>query len=160
MINSENKKYCLSRRHGQIFFQYENDNEEIPVRILLVAPLSDGKKIISIMHQEKKKELRLIKTLDNEEIANRKMIEEEIERHYFFPKITKINDISIHLGDYYWDVVTDKGARKFLLSSPSINIRHVSTRRIILSDSDGIKYDLCDMERMDQSSRDLLQKIL
>jgi len=160
MNANETRTFHLSRRHDQVVFQYDKEDVEIPVRILLVAPLSDGKRIVSILHQEKKEELILIKSLETIDGTNKKIIEEEIERCYFFPKITKINDVSIHLGDYYWDVVTDKGGKKFLLSSPSVNMRWVSTQRIILCDSDGIKYDLCDMEDMDQASRDLLQRII
>lgn len=158
-LNKE-RKYQLSRHHDQVVLRFDNEDEEMPVRILLVAPLSDGKRIVSILHQEKKKELVLIKLLETIDPSNKKIIEEELERRYFFPKITKINDISIHLGNYYWDVITDKGAKKFLLSSPSVNMRWVSPQRLVLCDSDGIKYDLCEMHNMDQASQDLLERII
>lgn len=154
------EKFRLIRRHDQVVLKFENKDEEIPVRILLVAPLSDGRRIISIFHADKKKELLLIKSMDSLEAENRLIIEEEVHRRYFFPKIIKINDVSIHLGDYYWDVVTDKGAKKFLLNSPSVNMRWVDKQRIILCDSDGIKYDLSDMQDMDQTSQDWLKHII
>ena len=77
-----------------------------------------------------------------------------------FPKIEKINDVSIHLGGYYWDVQTDRGPRKFLLHSPAINMRWVNKKRIILCDTNGISYDLDEFQALDKGSRVLLERIL
>lgn len=159
-MNSPSHSYRLFKKNDQLYLKFDDQDEEIPARILLVAPLSDGKNILSIFHQQKKQELVLIKSLKSIDPEARKIITEEINQRYFFPKITKINDISIHLECYYWDVVTDKGEKKFMLRSPAVNIRWIHEQRIILCDSDGIKYDLCDMEKMDKESQELLKRIV
>lgn len=140
--------------------RFAGANDMIPVRILLVAPLSEGSRVITIVHEKEKKELVLIKTDEMLDKASRAIMQEALEHRYFLPKIEKINNVSIHLGDYYWDVQTDRGPKKFLLRSPAINMRWVNKKRIILCDTDGISYDLDQFDALDKNSRVLLERIL
>ncbi len=156
----DNQKIYLSRKDDQLYLRFDGDHESVPVSALLAAPLSEDRKIISIVHKKDRKELVLLKTLDRLDESGRKLLRDEIQRRYFLPQIEKINDVNIHLGDYYWDVITDRGSRKFLLRSPAINMRWVGSKRIILCDSDGIHYDLDDFDSLDKDSRKLLERIL
>lgn len=160
MSSSNKYEFNLARKGDQVFLHFMGDEAEIPVRILLVAPLSDKQRTVSIMHQTEKRELVLLFTLDDLQNEDRKIIQHEIKRRYFFPKIQAINDINIQLGDYYWDVVTDRGPRKFLLNSPAMNIRWLSDQRLLLSDSESIKYEIEDIQALDQASRDWVDRIL
>lgn len=160
MQNVNKDKFYLSRKGDQVFLRFVGDEAEMPVRILLVAPLSDEQRTVSIMHQTEKRELALLYTLDTIGEKERQIIQNEIKRRYFFPKIQAILDINIHLGDYYWDVLTDRGPRKFLLNSPAMNIRWLSDQRLLLSDSEGIKYELENIQALDHDSRDWVDRIL
>ena len=157
---SNKHEFHLARKGDQVFLYAAGDEQEVPVRILLVAPLSDEQRTVSIMHQTEKRELALLYTLDDLRGEDREIIQHEIQRRYFFPKIQAINGINIQLGDYYWDVTTDRGPRKFLLNSPAMNIRWLSDQRLLLSDSEGIKYEIEDIQALDQVSRDWVDRIL
>ncbi len=160
MQTLNNSEFHLSRKGDQVFLHFPNDESEVPVRILLAAPLSDEQRTVSIMHQTEKRELVLLYTLDTLAEEDRQIIQHELKRRYFFPKIQAIVDINIHLGDYYWSVVTDRGPCKFLLSSPAMNIRWLSDQRLVLTDSEGIKYELDNIQALDQASRDWVDRIL
>jgi hypothetical protein len=160
MNSIDTNKFTLSRNGNQVYLRFDGTDDDIPVRLLLVAPLSESRQIISIIHAKKKQEMVLVKTPEMLDEASRTVLQDEIKRRYFLPKIEKINDVSIHLGDYYWDVLTDRGPRKFLLRSPAINMRWVNKKRIILCDTDGISYDLDEFHALDKSSRILLERIL
>ena len=160
MSLANNKKFQLLKNGDQVLLRFDGTDDIIPVRILLVAPLSENNRVISIVHEKEKKELVLLKTPEMLDEASGAILQEELQRRYFLPKIEKINDVSIHLGDYYWDVLTDRGPRKFLLRSPAINMRWVNKKRIILCDTNGISYDLDEFDALDKSSRILLERIL
>lgn len=160
MSMANNKKFQLLKNGDQVLLRFAGANDMIPVRILLVAPLSEGSRVITIVHEKEKKELVLIKTDEMLDKASRAIMQEALEHRYFLPKIEKINNVSIHLGDYYWDVQTDRGPKKFLLRSPAINMRWVNKKRIILCDTDGISYDLDQFDALDKNSRVLLERIL
>ncbi len=80
--------------------------------------LADGQKSIRV-DTKSGDELLLLTSLDKLDQHGREALEQELKRRYFLPKIKQINDVSIHLGDYYWDVVTDRGPKKFMLRSPA-----------------------------------------
>lgn len=154
----ENTAYIfnLTRQHGQLFYQADAGAALIPARVFVVAPLSIGTSAISIMHAEQKQELIFIDAIDALDEENRTILQSEINRKYFLPNILRINAMSIYLGNYYWDVITDRGAKKFLLKSPVTNIRLLSEKRVLLTDSDGIHYQIADIEQLDEISRNLL----
>ena len=152
--------FHLSRNGGEVLLSYDNGDANIPVRILLVAPFSDDNRTVSILHKKEKTELALVHSIQSLDKQDQAIIQEELKRRYFLPKILEIHNITIHLGDYYWDVTTDRGRRKFLLSSPAMNIRWLSDKRLLLSDSEGIKYELENVGEMDEISRGWVDRIL
>jgi len=154
------KNFKLFRRDGQILMVAAKEIKNVPVRILLVAPLSEGSQVISIMHVTKKEELAILFSLDGLDKESKNIINEEIRRRYFLPEIKRINDINIYLGEYYWDVLTDRGEKKFTLSSPVINIRWLSATRLLLHAADGLHYELPDIMKMDNESRKKIENIL
>ena len=152
--------FHLSRNGGEVLLSYDNGDANIPVRILLVAPFSDDNRTVSILHKKEKTELALVHSIQSLDKQDQAIIQEELKRRYFLPKILKIHDITIHLGDYYWDVTTDRGRRKFILSSPAMNIRWLSVQRLLISDSEGIKYEIVNIEDLSQMSRDWVDQYI
>ena len=154
------KQLRLFRKNGQVFLDANAKEDEVAVRILLAAPLTEGSHVVSIMHATEKRELALLFTLDDLDEDSRLIINEEIRKRYFLPKIEKVNSIDIYLGDYYWDVVTDRGTKKFTLSTPVVNIRWLSDTRLLLNSADGLHYELPDITRLDQESQRCIDNIL
>lgn len=152
-MSDNQKKFSLTRQDGQLFYRDGKETSLVPVRIFLVAPLSAGTSVISIMHAKQKKELVLLQSLDGLDEESRDILEEEIRYKYFFPEITKVNEISIYLGGYYWDVMTDRGAKKFLLKSPVTSVRWLTEQRLLLTDTDGLHYEIPDILALDHKSQ-------
>jgi len=154
------KQFKLFRKDGQVFFYTDELGRDEPVRILLAAPLTEGSQVVSIMHATDKQELALLFSLEDLDEGSQRIIAEELRRRYFLPKIKKINDINIYLGEYYWDVMTDRGEKKFTLNSPVINIRWLTNTRLLLNAADGLHYELPDILKLDHESRKKIENIL
>jgi len=152
-MSDNQNNFSLVRQDGQLFFRDGTEASLVPARVFLVAPLSAGTSVISIMHAKQKQELVLLQSLDGLDEESRDILEEEIHYKYFFPEITKVNEISIYLGGYYWDVMTDRGAKKFLLKSPVTSVRWLTDKRLLLTDTDGLHYEIPDILALDHKSQ-------
>lgn len=149
--------FSLERQDSQLFFRGADDQSLVPARVFLVAPLSMGTSVVSIMHAKKKQELALVQSLETLDEQSRHILEEETRYKYFFPEILKVNDISIYLGGYYWNVMTDRGPKKFLLNSPVASVRWLTDKRLLLTDTDGLHYEIPDIQTLDQKSQKCLE---
>ena len=105
---------------------------------------------------------------DNEEIGvledvaaldrkSRKVLEAELEKTYFVPKITRVNDIEDDLGVPKWNVETDRGPRRFELKSRE-DAHSLGRGRVLIKDIDGNKYEIPNRQKLDAQSRALLEQ--
>jgi len=64
-----------------------------------------------------------------------KVLKDELERVYFIPKIKKIHRIKEEFGVLIWETETDKGPRRFEVTSRR-DVKKMGKRRIIVRDLD------------------------
>ena len=156
----ERKPFTLKRDHDTVLLQYTGDKESFPVKFIRHRPISALKSEISILHATQNQELVYIgleDTLDNE---TQSIINEEIEKSYFIPVITKINSIITRFGIHYWDVETSYGPKVFLLRSPAQNIEWKTETHCMLKDTMGVYFEIPDYSSMDASSQSIMHRII
>ncbi len=83
------------------------------------------------------------------------MLDEELNRAYFVPKITAIYEIEDAHGAARWEVETDRGYRVFDIRDRE-DVKVIENRRLLLQDADGNRYEIEDMNDLDERSRRLL----
>ena len=126
----------------------------VPVRAF---PVSEPDSFISIRepdgkNKEKGAEIGLIENIhifDQDTVA---LLNSELDRRYFTPKIQKVVSLKEKLGQNYWDVVTDAGKFSFVIRNSGSNIRTLEDGRVLLFDIDGNCFEIPDPEKLDKAS--------
>ena len=127
-------------------------------RIVRAFPLTMPWRYI-ILIDENDREIGLIRSIRDLDENSMMILKEELERVYFIPRITKIYRIKEEFGVLIWETETDKGPRRFEVTSRR-NIKKMDKRRIIIRDADGNLYDIPDYANLDQKSLVLLESAI
>ncbi len=144
-------------RYGDILrVTIEGDRSCLRVVPMRSFPISMRDKYISIRDM-KGDELGIIKDPKELDKESYKLLEEEIRKRYFVPVIIKVKSIRDRLGIVEWEVVTDRGFRKFLTRSIHDNIEETD-KGFIIRDIENNKYELRDYSELDPKSAQLITK--
>jgi hypothetical protein len=126
-----------------------------PVRAF---PITHPRQWVSICDAEGR-ELVLLETLDELAPAIRATIEDELSLREFVPIIAQIERISADSFPSEWDVTTDRGATRFTVETEE-DIRLIAPRRVMITDSRRLRYQVPDVAQLDRASRQLLERFL
>lgn len=80
------------------------------------------------------------------------LLKNEIERKYFAPKIEKIISVKERYGYSYWKVITDAGELSFALHDTYRSLLKVNQTRIFITDIDGNRFEIPNIENLDRKS--------
>lgn len=119
-------------------------------------PISMRDKYISI-HDIKGNELGIIRDPKDLDEESYRLLEEKIHKRYFVPVILKVKSIRDKLGIVEWEVMTDRGFRKFLTRSIHNSIEE-TYKGFMIKDIENNKYELHDYSELDSKSIELLNK--
>ena len=87
-------------------------------------------------------ELGLLAPLETFPSAGRQLIEGELRRRYFAPRITAITALEERFGQSHWQVETEAGATRFTVQNEHANLRDLPDGTLLLIDVDGNRYRL------------------
>lgn len=150
----------LAYHNGRLVWLDEQAPAPVPARIMLARPLHSACFALSIMHGEERRELRYVEDYRCLPAAQRRLVEEELARRYLLPTITRVVDLQVNLGYYYWAVETDRGAQQFLTGSPATHLSRLPDGGRILRDTIGNAYRLAAADQLDPASQALLKRAL
>lgn len=122
-----------------------------PARVFPVSEMGDYISFLGLND----KEAVMIKDIHRLDCASRKVLEEELTRAYFVPKITAIYQIEDAHGAARWEVETDRGYRVFDIRDRE-DVKVIEGRRVLLQDADGNRYEVVDIHDLDERSRRLI----
>ncbi len=114
-----------------------------------------GKEISFISNDQ---QYLLIEGLHVLDALSRAIVEEELEKSYFLPKINKIVSTEVFQGNRYFEVDTDKGRCRFIIKNPFTSIREMA-QGVLIRDVVGNQFIIEDLRRLDEKSRRELEKI-
>jgi hypothetical protein len=97
--------------------------------------------------------IRDLKALDRE---TREAIEAELEIAYLVTRVQEIRSVLSRFGVTTWDLETDRGPRIAHVKERS-DIRPMPDGRIVLTDVDGVKYEIPPLKELDERSRSWLE---
>lgn len=132
--------------------------EAIPVEPVRAFPLTHPQEHISLLDAEGREVLR-IAALSDLPTAQRELLERELAAREFSPVIQQIVQVSPAAPPCIWDVETDRGRTHFRLESED-DLRRLPDGMVILSDANGIRFRIPDVERLDAPSRAFLRRFL
>ncbi len=146
----------ITRGTDQKLYMQTAKGKEGPIWVNWAFPLTTPDDFVIISNEEREFVglLRNYKRLDPDSL---KILEEELEESYFLPRITKIEKIDDQFRMMEWTVQTDKGARTFEVRSRQRDIRWLNDRHVVVTDVDGNRYEIVDINQLDHQSRELLE---
>ena len=157
MTEERSLTIILYRKLDRLFAKID-DAEEKPVKLVWARPITGHGQEISIVGEDKK-EICLLKSLDGLDPHSRRIAEEELERRYLVPRITRVIGTKPSYGNRYWHVETDRGQRHFVMKDPSKNVVWVTHDRLIIRDTLGNRYQIESLSRLDAHSRAEVEKV-
>lgn len=143
-------------------FTGEDGSEETFERIVIIRafPITNPDDFLSVREAGnggRGDEIGLIETIhlfDDETVS---LLNEELDRRYFIPEITKIFSMKEKYGYHYTEAQTSAGRVKFVMNNPSNNIRTLEDGRVLITDTDGNCFCLRDPQKLDKQSYRLIE---
>ena len=124
-----------------------------PVRAF---PLSDPERWVAICDATGV-ELAFIDDLKQLSPAVRDVLDEALARRDFVPVVERIVRVSLDAEPSQWEVITDRGVTRFLLTSDD-GLRRLGPFEAMLIDTHGTRYMIPDLRRLDSGSRRILER--
>ena len=121
-------------------------------------PLSDPDRYIGFL-DDQGRDLGMVVDLDGLDGSSRKVLEEELEKRYFLPRILRIRRVWEERGRTHWEVNTDRGRRRLGLQDRREGLMDLGSGRWLVVDADGNRFEIPEMERLDRRSRTLLGSV-
>jgi hypothetical protein len=121
------------------------------VRPLRAFPLTAPDQQIVLVDEEDQ-ELGIIRDLQELDPESRAALEAELEIVYLATRVQSIRLVRSRFGVTTWELDTDRGRRTAHVKERS-DIRTLPDGRIILSDVDGVRYEIPPPQELDERSR-------
>jgi hypothetical protein len=149
------KKLRFFMRGATLRLTVEEDRSYLKVSVLRAFPLSEPDRFLSVRDGDNK-EVGLIVNPEELDLENRRLVDQELDRRYFAPIITRIVAAKERFGTVDWTVETNRGKCRFTTRNLRENVQRPSPSRIIINDVDGNRYDICNLDAMRLASQELL----
>ncbi len=132
-----------------------DDRSYLVVKPAWAAPLSHPGKYLALV-DGKGKQVAMFVDLDELSVENRKLVESELHHRYLTGTIHRVLEIKFELGVTYWHVATDRGDREFVTQSLHENAQWLGDDHLLVIDADGNRYEVKDVNALDNRSRELI----
>lgn len=123
--------------------------------VVRVYPLSDPDRWFSLREVEGD-EIGALETFEGVDPGTRALLEEFLSRRYFLPVLRRVIRTKELFGVVNWEVETDRGPRRFTTRNLRESLVRPSAVRLLLTDVDGNRYDIRDLEALDAESQSLV----
>ena len=153
-------KLLFTKRGDALVLTVENDRSYLKVRAVRAFPLSEINEFIGLLDAISGREIGMLLHLRDLDVAARQLIQHEIDKRYFIPKISNIIQAKKEFGAVYWDVDTDRGNRQFILRGIRDSIHEIEPGRFLISDVDGNRLEVAQINDLDIRSQALWDRIV
>jgi len=125
----------------------ENGEDKGRVGVHRMTPITSPDRHLSIRNMEMK-EIGIIFNLNDFSEAQREIIMSDIRLRYFTPEITDITELKEDYGYTFITAETSAGKREFTMRDLSHNIIFLTQISCFLTDTDGNRYFVADINKM------------
>ncbi len=114
-------------------------------------PFDMPSEYISVQNKDQE-ELGLIRNTESFSSEEKKLIEGELERKYFTPKVKKIITLKEARGFSFWKIMTDSGELSFTVQDTSKSIAKIGADRAFIFDISSNRYEIESLSALDKKS--------
>lgn len=136
---------------GRLVLRRPGEEDAVGVQVRRAFPWSDPMRHISVRDADGQEILR-IEDLAEVEGPTRRVIEGELARWSFIPRIQRVVSVEVRFGFQQWRVETDRGEIAFRVQERE-DIRFLGDGRFSIKDVDGCVYELPPLDQLDEKSR-------
>lgn len=154
------KTLHFARRGDVLRLTIEGSCSYLKVRPVRAFPLTELDEFIGLMDTVSGKEIGLLRNLRDLDHQTRQLIEEELNKRYFIPKIYRIYQAKKEFGTVYWDVDTDRGRRQFVMRGIRDSIHEIEPDRYLVNDIDGNRFEVPQLSKLDNRSQQAWERLI
>ncbi len=122
-------------------------------------PFETENEYICVQNDEKE-EVGMIRSLSDFDPDTQALLQKELQKKYFAPKIKKITKLTERYGSSYWDCETDYGPLSFTVKDTYRSLIRAGADRIFVVDHDGCRYEIESLSGMDKKSHSKIELYL
>lgn len=137
----------------------EGDRCWLGVRVARAFPFSDPDHYIGFRDANDADIGLVIEPRELDE-ASRRVIDEELAQRYWTPQIRRVLSVKEGNGTVDWEVETDHGPRRVLVRNLRDSTFLLGPDRLIMTDTDGNRYEFPDVSRVGAKAYQVLSKVL
>ena len=150
----------LTRRPDSLFLDAQiGEDLHSNVHLIRAFPLSKPHEMISIRDAENK-EFGIIESIDSLEPSSKSLAQDELDRRYFTPQITKINSLKNEASMWRFNVETTRGHSDFFVRNWRDNAHELTSGRWQITSVDGGRYEILNLDDLDDKSQILIEQLL
>lgn len=139
--------------------ELEGDRCVRAAQFKLVFPLSMSDRYVSIQDPSDH-EVAILESLEGMEKAQRDIIEQELDRRYFTPSISRIDDLRQDAGMWRFSVQTQRGPAEFFVRNWRDSAHEAVGGRWQIHSVDGLRFEIRNVDELDARSQNLLEQLL
>lgn len=136
-----------------------NDRSYHTIKLFQAWPLSNPGKHLCFQ-DGRGEEILTVPKMEDLPAESRPVAEEELRRRYLTARVEVILSVRTEFGVTYWNVRTDRGERDFVVQSVSESCAWLSDSHILITDVDGNRFEILDINALDTMSRAQLDTAL
>ena len=157
----DGRQIRVTRPPGGVHLRLEIENDRcIPnARVRRAFPLSSPVDYLSLQGADGK-EIAMLRSLDEVAPEYRGLIDEELDRRYFTPRIESIESLRAEAGMWRFNVSTQRGQAEFYVRNWRDSAVEIARGRWQIMSVDGGRFEILDLEALDPDSLRLLDQLL
>lgn len=132
----------FDKRGDALILTVADDRSYLKVRPVRAFPLTEISEYIGLLDAIAGREIGMLRSLKDLDGCTRQLVQQELNKRYFIPKINRIIDARREYGTIYWDVETDRGDRHFIMRNIRDSIHEIEPGRFLVIDIDGNRFEI------------------
>lgn len=147
----------------EVFYQPEGrlrmtmgDRSYVEVKPAWAAPLSQTGKYLVLLDGKDREIILIPDPIKELKPETWSLLQKELQRRYLSVRIDKILSTKTIFGSTYWTVMTERGERDFVTQSLQENAQWLSPEHLLVIDVDGNRFELPDINALDEESKNQL----
>jgi hypothetical protein len=156
----EANKLRLFRPAGGAHLRAEVEDELciIEVRVRRAFPFSASKQYLSVQDASGA-EIGILRDPDELDQESKQLLEDELDRRYFTPKILGIEGLRNDGGMWTFNVRTQRGQSEFYVRNWRDSSHEIAPGRFQIYSVDGQRFEIPDYEGLDARSKTLMDQL-
>jgi hypothetical protein len=153
------KRLRFLQRCATLHLTVEERITYLDVKIIRLFPLDDPERYLRIQSNDNE-EIGILEEIAGLSTDNKQLVMDDLDRRYLLPIVKRVVHVKESFGTVDLGVETSHGFRTFTMRNLRENVVQASPNRYLLSDIDGNRYEVSNLDQLDAISRAYLWRYL